>query len=145
MQQQLHVMLQVVDLKDQLKQRGLKTSGLKQELQTRLMDSMQHDAEAAHAMPGGTGSNGTAFSANGLHQAAGNGNAAGLHTSTQHSATATQAQTPPAVKKPKLSKGKTTTKKVGPLPCTAALLPAACHEAKQQAVQRNREPALFSC
>ena len=85
----------------------------------RLMDSMGYDAEAAHAMPGGIGNSGTAFSAYGFHQAAGNGNGAGLHTSTQHSASATQAQIAPAVKKVKLSKGKTTTKKVGPLPCAA--------------------------
>ena len=117
---QLQCMVQVVDLKDQLRERGLKTSGLKQELQLRLMDSLQHDAEAADVLPGGTGSNGTAFTANGFGQAAGIGNAAGLHTSTQHSATATQTHTAPAVKKPKLSKGKTTTKKVGPLPCAAA-------------------------
>ena len=113
--QQLQFMVQVVDLKDQLKQRGLKTSGLKPELQMRLMGSLQHDAEAPHALPGGTGSNGTAFSATSF----GNGKA-GLHTSTQHSAPATQAQTAPAVKKPKLSKGKTITKKVGSLPCAAA-------------------------
>ena len=113
-------MLQVVDLKDQLRQRGLKTSGLKQELQTRLFDSMQDGAEAGHAMPGGTGSNRTGFSANSIHQAAGHGSGAGLHTSTQHSATAAQTQTAPAVKKVKLSKGKTAIKKVGPSPCAAA-------------------------